>query len=355
MKAIVCEMCSSNNIIKKDGVFECQNCGTRYSVEEAKKLLIEGTVDVSGSTVKIDNADELSNLYKVARRAKDDNDRETAAKYYDMIMSKDPNSWEAVYYSVYYRSFNTKLANSLNATYSVKQVQRSVFLLIRDNVPNEEKYRAVKEVRDKSLKFAEEFAKWAYDHYNELDSLLKNDSKYSIEMLEKVIAARDVAIDCGDQIDSVFGKDEKIGSLAVNVWKKGIDISKRYISDQNSQRKCISECNRKIAKYENNFELIARKKEQILSLTNTPKRAVKPFLVTGGLLLLHGVLMLVVYLAGESKDKVFLTLFIVCLIAGIFMIVISGIKKKKNEMDEQQRCDEIENLRKEIDKLEKKN
>ena len=55
MKALVCEMCNSNDLVKQDGYFVCQCCGTKYSVEEAKKMMIEGTVDVSGSTVKVDN------------------------------------------------------------------------------------------------------------------------------------------------------------------------------------------------------------------------------------------------------------------------------------------------------------
>ena len=41
----------------------------------------EGKVDVSGSTVKIDISDELSNLYQIARRMRD-NGNGDAAKYY---------------------------------------------------------------------------------------------------------------------------------------------------------------------------------------------------------------------------------------------------------------------------------
>ncbi len=57
MKAIQCELCGSNDLMKKDGLFVCQHCGTKYSLEEARKLMVEinGTVDVQG-TVKIDNA-----------------------------------------------------------------------------------------------------------------------------------------------------------------------------------------------------------------------------------------------------------------------------------------------------------
>ena len=84
MNALVCEMCGSNNVIKQDGCFVCQMCGTKYSVEEAKKMMIEGTVDVSGSTVKVDTSDELQNLYELARRAK----KITIVKMPKNIMSK---------------------------------------------------------------------------------------------------------------------------------------------------------------------------------------------------------------------------------------------------------------------------
>ena len=83
MKQLTCEMCGSTDLVKQDGVFVCQSCGTKYSIEEAKKMMVEGTVDVSGSTVKVDSSDELNNLYQIARRARDENNAENAAKYYD--------------------------------------------------------------------------------------------------------------------------------------------------------------------------------------------------------------------------------------------------------------------------------
>ncbi len=46
MKPLTCEMCGSTNLLKQDGVFVCQSCGTKYSVEEAKKMMVEGTVAV---------------------------------------------------------------------------------------------------------------------------------------------------------------------------------------------------------------------------------------------------------------------------------------------------------------------
>ena len=63
MKALQCEMCGSQDLVKDGGFFVCQSCGTKYTVEEAKKMMVEGTVDVKG-TVKVDTSDELKNLYE---------------------------------------------------------------------------------------------------------------------------------------------------------------------------------------------------------------------------------------------------------------------------------------------------
>ena len=98
MKAMVCEMCGSQEIIKQDGMYICQHCGTKYSIDEARKLIIEGKVDVSGSTVNINSQKKLDNLYILARRAKSAENVEDGAKYYNEICMLDPNSWEAAFY-----------------------------------------------------------------------------------------------------------------------------------------------------------------------------------------------------------------------------------------------------------------
>ena len=54
MKAIVCEMCGGNDVVKQDGLYICQNCGTKYTAEDAKKLMI----DISGSSIKVDEKEK---------------------------------------------------------------------------------------------------------------------------------------------------------------------------------------------------------------------------------------------------------------------------------------------------------
>ena len=59
MRKFVCETCGSNDLLKKDGVFVCKYCGTQYQLEEAKKIMADGNIDVSGSVVKIDNREKI--------------------------------------------------------------------------------------------------------------------------------------------------------------------------------------------------------------------------------------------------------------------------------------------------------
>lgn len=98
MKQLACEMCGGTGIIKQDGVFVCQNCGMKYSVEDAKRMMIEGTVDVQG-TVKVDNSAFVEKYLANARRALDKEDWEEVEKYYNMVEQNVPNNMESVFFS----------------------------------------------------------------------------------------------------------------------------------------------------------------------------------------------------------------------------------------------------------------
>lgn len=99
MKAVVCEMCNSQDLVKKDGMYICQHCGTKYAPEEAKKLMID---------VKVDKTDSIEKWYQLARLAKDSNDAEQAAKYYELVLQEKPNDWESYFFSTYFRAMQTK-------------------------------------------------------------------------------------------------------------------------------------------------------------------------------------------------------------------------------------------------------
>ena len=106
MKALVCEMCGSQSLVKQEGMFVCQHCGTKYTVEEARKMMIEGTVDVQG-TVKVDNSAFVEKYLANARRAYSKEDWEEVEKYYNLVEQNAPNNMEAVFFSSYGKALNS--------------------------------------------------------------------------------------------------------------------------------------------------------------------------------------------------------------------------------------------------------
>ena len=81
MKQLTCEMCGSTDLMKQDGVFVCQLCGMKYSVEEAKKMMVEETINVVG-TVSIDNSASYDRIIELARDAYNDKRFDSAYDYY---------------------------------------------------------------------------------------------------------------------------------------------------------------------------------------------------------------------------------------------------------------------------------
>ncbi|MDY5940713.1 MAG: TFIIB-type zinc finger domain-containing protein [Eubacteriales bacterium] len=100
MKQLTCEMCGSTDLVKQEGVFVCQSCGTKYSVEEARKMMVEGTVEVRG-TVTVDNSSAVEKYVANARRALDKQDWEEVEKYYNLVEQNSTNNIEAVFFSSY--------------------------------------------------------------------------------------------------------------------------------------------------------------------------------------------------------------------------------------------------------------
>lgn len=136
MKQLTCEMCGGTDLMKQDGVFVCQSCGMKYSVEEAKKMMIEGTVDVQG-TVKVDNAAFVQKYLANARRAKQKEDWPETEKYYNMVEQNDPTNIEAIFYSTFARVKQTLLeAETRDKRQSVFNILEKSVSVIDDNYDN---------------------------------------------------------------------------------------------------------------------------------------------------------------------------------------------------------------------------
>ena len=90
LKQIICEMCGSNKFIKRDGLYECQYCGCQYTLEEARKLIVEGTV-------KVDESDKIVNWIKLADSAFSNSSWSEAYSYYCKVLEIYPEDWKSIY------------------------------------------------------------------------------------------------------------------------------------------------------------------------------------------------------------------------------------------------------------------
>lgn len=156
MKQLTCEMCGSTDLLKQDGVFVCQTCGMKYSVEEAKKMMIEGTVDVQG-TVKVDNSAFVEKYLANARRAKQKEDWEETEKYYNMVEQNDPTNIEAIFYSSYGKAKRSLVESDIYKREAAFKVLENCVSIIDDNFNMEseaEEKEIIKQISDDILAMA---------------------------------------------------------------------------------------------------------------------------------------------------------------------------------------------------------
>ena len=110
MKAIKCELCGSSDFKKINGEYECQFCHTKYTVEEAKKLMIDGVVEVKG-TVNVDSSSKQKNYEKLAERSFKDELYDQAYDYYNKLLELDSDNWKYVYKKGICAAWQSTLAN----------------------------------------------------------------------------------------------------------------------------------------------------------------------------------------------------------------------------------------------------
>ncbi len=157
MKRMVCEMCGSNDMVKQDGLFVCQNCETKYSVEEARKLMIE----VEG-TVRVDNTHMIPNYLEMALAAKDAGNNQEAENYCNKVIEIEPTNYKAWMLKGESAAWQSTLLNS--------RVDEGVAAFVKGitNAPEEEKEELIEQAKQQiknlssamiSLR-AERFVKW---------------------------------------------------------------------------------------------------------------------------------------------------------------------------------------------------
>lgn len=263
--AFVCEMCGNDNVVKQGGVFVCQDCGTKYSAEDVKQSMNRVTVDVSGSTVKVDSTDKLNRLYQLARRAVETNNHDSAKEYYNAILLEDPDSWEATLYSAYYNVLDKPLRELGLVAQNMEKSVEYVIAQIRERELLTDYADRIMTVINVCENFSVFICNEAYRYlmqqrndHNEhvtVDILEAEDSNYT----NSIFTAARVMYTIGDCIEAYFSDEEHLCSIKTTVaWHCGNNLlEKSYLPGKEEKElanQWISTYSEKIRQYDSSYE-----------------------------------------------------------------------------------------------------
>ena len=179
MKQLTCEMCGSTDLVKQDGVFVCQTCGCKYSIEEARKMMVEGTVEVAG-TVKVDNSGLIDSYLQMAENALDSSNNAEAENYANKIIEIDPKSYRAWFIKGKAAGWQTTGRNNRYPESIVNWVNAYQF------APEDKKDSLAEEIKAEAMSISAAILQMelnSFTNYRSQDN--KNDIDNALSMIEK--------------------------------------------------------------------------------------------------------------------------------------------------------------------------
>jgi len=269
MKQIVCEMCGGKDLVKQDGMFICQSCGTKYSVEEAKKMM-----------VTIDNSAKLENALKNARRARENKNYEQAEECYKIILMEEPDNWEANFYSIYFKAMQTNIGNISQAAYSITNSTKTVLKDIKKLDDTIQQNEAITQMSTDISAFVSIMYNATIYSYNSNIKIYKNYSDNDIlepvelegkircinEAHEKILPSTEMLRTFGNELISEFGKNEFTDSINIQCHETALKILKEFHNSIADTRIDTSGLKKYLQKYADDLKKL-KPSSEILSLS----------------------------------------------------------------------------------------
>lgn len=254
MKAITCEVCGGNELVKEDGLFVCQHCGTKYSTEEAQKLYSKDIVDV-----KVDQTDKLANLFIIAERNVESENYEGAYEYYKEILKLAPNDYRPMVYVPALYILNAKIINQTYAG-NLKQLldaSPAMFDNILQRADKADNARKMYDFFDSVFKKADsEIRSYSWDEDVDISVLC-----------DSFLSNAQFAVRLGEFLTDKFPDESDLSKNGVELWKWVINHYKaNYVL---LDKRSFYEVVEKIQKYESGFKAVHKDDE--------PKTKVEPY------------------------------------------------------------------------------
>lgn len=251
MKALVCKHCGSHTLTQTGEYFICQYCKSKYILDDINKDKISNTQNKPIATDLL----SLDELYKLARAA-NENDNKLALKYYTSILEREPNSWEAMFYSVvlntqleshdiaYINSLAMSLANNL---YPVLN------LLKMDLIDKTAQHEFIEEICSKTFSIAEMLYDISTKNYLKDD--IPTREKFVQRYANNIYATLQILYTLGNHLTSLY--QDAYAPIAIKAWKRGIEMHVELtdvLININENSRIIRSYEKKIKKYDGSYK-----------------------------------------------------------------------------------------------------
>jgi len=104
LTAAICTQCGAQIQVdetKEAGI--CPSCGTAFITEKVIHNFVTNN-SFAGATINIQGGVDIENLYTLARRAVDANNKDDVLKYYGQIKERNPNDWESTFFYAWFEN-----------------------------------------------------------------------------------------------------------------------------------------------------------------------------------------------------------------------------------------------------------
>jgi tetratricopeptide (TPR) repeat protein len=202
-----CKECGKQ--IAEDSKF-CQSCGKPQ----------DGTEKV---VVEIDNSDKLEKLLKNARGARERDNIEQAKEYYRMVLTEDPENWEAIFYDTYFGAMKCSIAEISVVTDRVAKCIKPVLRHIKKIDDTNRQNKAIKQINADLNKISLMLYNAAINNYNsELAQFIETE-KYELEFSVRVLSSANILLAFGNELVSEFGENEFTTQITIQCYKTALD------------------------------------------------------------------------------------------------------------------------------------
>lgn len=239
---LTCPMCGALIDLDESKEFGlCSFCGAKVMRE---KIIVEHQGNISLNTTE-----ETKNLYVIARRALADEDYSNAANYYNTILTRNPNDWEASFYLSYCEAYSCKLGEIGLVTNKLSNRLESTFNLLKGSPNSATQVNVVTKLYNDIEKLTSTF----------LISGLSLKTTYNEGTYNaNVHALEELYFHFGDLIETNFNQQAPLRKTMLDCWKKAIDIEANYIvhaTEEHRKNLCKSSILGKIEKYESKIQI----------------------------------------------------------------------------------------------------